>query len=152
VRKRRINDMADSSDIFCVLTIIGMFTIIGVILISIIPINTVVTKQDVNLWYTQAPFGVIYSDISGSFVWGSGALSTSPGEAYSIKYWSNDQLKSLVLDARETPIVVDNSFKITITLTHSYNVFGLDIIEPKATYVLHLPSLPTNVSVGMLAP
>lgn len=120
--------------------------------ILVIPIRTEIRVETLDLWYTQAPFGEIYADISGSFVWGSGRLSTVPLEAYSVKYWNDKQLYSLVLDASETPIVVDGTFQLIITHYVPKDILGFGAEDSDATtMILHLPSLPQNITVGMLA-
>jgi hypothetical protein len=137
---------------FLLFSLVFIFGIEFLVLSAFAPVREVDENSIVDLWYTQAPFGVIYADVSGHFVWGSGTLTTSPSEAYSAKYWKDGQLQSLVLDATETPIVVDGSFKLTISTPHQFNLYGLELGTGEPTYILHLPYLPENVSVGMLAP
>lgn len=135
-----------------ILALSGLVIVAFAICMVIIPVSFISTSYDVDLYYTQAPFGVLYADISGHFTWGSGSISTSPAEAYSIKYWQDSQLQSLTLDAVDTPIKVDGTFKLSITTVGAYDIYGLHIGDKDDTYVLHLPYLPNNVTQGMFSP
>ncbi len=99
-----------------------------------------------DLWYAKAPFGVCYSDVSGSFIWGSGSINTDAGESYMLKYWEGNELKSMTVDASKTSIVVDGKFQIEqiYTVKH-YVIINSDNVILKQQ-LLHLPSLPENIS------
>ncbi len=123
------------------------------------------------IYYVDAPFGRLYADAEGNWViLGAGSLSTTPSEAYTIKYWSNGELKTLVVDSTDklTHVLVDDTFSLQVKYTSSvcwplagmckpYDLadrqflgtqygHGYGVIE----VWIHLPSLPdlTQVSNG----
>jgi len=141
----------------------GLITIFVLILLSVIPLVSYSVGYQVeyqSLYYTQAPFGILYADTSGSingnFIWISGSISTSLGEAYVIKYWQNGELLSTTLPANQVPIVVDGTFRLETNYTINQhqpiiNLFGLGKgsiynSTDSPTYILHLPSLPVNAT------
>jgi len=88
----------------------------------------------VNCYRVTAPFGVFGLD--GHFFFGSGAINTE--EVYSIKYFENGELKTLILDAEETPIIIDGTFRLERRYSRG-PIFGSEI---HVSYRLHLPFLP----------
>ena len=96
-----------------------------------------------DLYYTEAPFGILYADTegqySGGFLWSSGSMDTKLSESYIVKYWVGNQLRSKALDADATPIIVDGTFRLNTTTFTSK-------LYQKVRYTLHLPYLPENVT------
>ena len=110
-----------------------------------------------DLFYAEAPFGILYTNTeghsSGSFLWSSSTVTSSLGESYVVKYWQDNMLYSKTLDASSTPIVVDGTFRLEVNskVVEDVPVCNLfDLHDRTFTkfdgFVLHLPSLPANVS------
>ncbi|MGD2090773.1 MAG: hypothetical protein PVH61_31665 [Candidatus Aminicenantes bacterium] len=96
-----------------------------------------------DIYYAEAPFGVLYADVEGStsggFMWQSGSIDTKLSESYVVKYWEDGMLKSKSLDAEDTPIIVDGTFRLNTTVITSQ-------VYKKTRYTLHLPFLSENVT------
>lgn len=139
-----------------------VFLFIGLMLANLLPLVTITDgyKSDYKeLYYAQAPFGVLYADTSGhssgNFMWSSGDISTTLSENYVLKYWENGKILSMSLKASETPIVVDNTFRVeaNYTIQHLQPIFEWfgegfreNLTAANPHYTLHLPSLPENVT------
>ena len=111
------------------------------------------------MYSITAPFGVIYTDTSGSvsgynslfFGSISGSMSTQASEDYVAKYMVDDRLYSITVEAKDNPIVVDGNFSITVNVyeTYTWNTYWdvPSLRDPRyeatfTKYVIHIPELP----------
>jgi len=130
--------------------------VVGTLAVVLTLVSVVITPyyQEVGItesyyykvYYVEAPFGIIYTDTEGSFVFASGDISTQLGEAYVVKYFYSEELKSLTLDSSRTSIVIDKTFR----LERRYSVYKFRCLLGEGqvyenynpTYKIHLPFLP----------
>lgn len=88
-------------------------------LISITDRHTEVTEYDV--FYVDAPFGRFYGNTHAeASCIGSSKISTSPSEAYTLKYWDDDEIKTIVLDACSDSVHLTIDDNVSVTKIHSY--------------------------------
>ena len=70
------------------------------------------------IYRCTAPFGVLSLEISGSgsFILASGSFSIEGGlsEKYVVKYWDGDELKTQILSAESTSVIVDDTFQLEL--------------------------------------
>lgn len=112
------------------------------------PNHTVVMYE---IYYVDAPFGRLYGDAHGRWTLLGGSLSTAPSEAYTIKYWRDGELKTMVVDAtsKRTHVLVDGTLSFQVdyissicwSLLLACKTYDLDQDYPIEIYI-HLPSLP----------
>jgi hypothetical protein len=149
-----MNDTIDELIAIVIILLIPTFIFGGLLTLGL-TVKTTTEIQYQTLWFAQAPFGSVYGDATGVFVWGSGSISTSPSSAYTVKYWSQDrtQLLSKTVDATNTPIVTDGTLRLETTIIHHWNIYGRRSIEEDTiSYILHLPTLPENITQGTFQP
>lgn len=108
------------------------FIVLGLIFVD--GYTTTEKSVFVDCYRVTAPFGVI--TLEGNFFIGSGSIEES--EVYLIKYFENGYLKSMKLDAEDTPIIVDETFRLEII----YRVSGVTNTVFIKKYILHIPFLP----------
>jgi hypothetical protein len=112
--------------------------------------NDSVRTVEYPIYKATLPFGVITTsgEIDGGFVFGTGGFHGEmySEETYYIKYFDGEELKSLSLDASETPLVVDGSFTLEVTYmtrTSWILIWKITCYEDEVVgYRIHIPELP----------
>jgi len=87
-------------------------------------------------YYVDAPFGRYWTDTEGQFFLASGYITSSLTESYTVKYWKGDKLETIILDAEDTPIIVDGTLRLSQRYTKI--VKRIDILET----IIYVPFLP----------
>jgi len=100
-----------------------------------------------DLYYVEAPFGYMWVETRGAFVFGCGRISSELHESYIIKYFDGDELLSKTMFAEETAVVVDETFRLEKELTYNKvkNLWRPMYIEKnpiRERYIIHIPYLP----------
>jgi len=105
-----------------------------------------------SIYHVTAPFGIYWTEgdgsIQGSFLYKEGSYEMQMVENYIVKYFDGNELKTIILNAENTSIVVDETFRLeTITYREYYyrdkdNVYMDYYVEHGMTYKIHLPFLP----------
>ena len=121
-------DVNDIPYYICFAFLIFTISLIPLVLIGSVismPRHTEIDEYDV--FYVDAPFGRFYGDVSAppGFL-GSGKITTSPSEAYTVKYWDDDEIKTIILSALSDNVHVTLSENVTVTHIYSYrnNLLG----------------------------
>lgn len=108
--------------------------------------HTDVNSTFFNLYDADFPYGRFWVDTEGRFFFASGRITSELTESYSVKFWSNDELHSLILTATDTPIIVDGTFQLEVISTTLK--FRITVYETKTSYKIHVPYLPpANVTM-----
>lgn len=136
--------MEDKGFMVGLTAIIGIIIVLATMLVSAQPV-TYYNCYDIQ--YVEAPFGVLWVEIRGSFVFGCGSIRSNLKETYIVKYWAGNELHTIHLDAIKHPIIVDGSFKLEVVDKMSRTpLFGGIDIEPQnykgVEWILHIPAIP----------
>lgn len=94
----------------------------------------VVVEEYTEIYSLEAPFGILYRDSHGSFLY----MRTDVSEDYTIKYFSNGKLKTIFLDAEYTDVVVDG----TCRLIQYGKRLGIITMRDRGNWDIHIPYLP----------
>jgi len=143
-------------------TVIFTFIIIFVIMVGVyicaINWNTynkyIIVQTDYYSCYRViAPFGIFAiegeGEIGGGFIVFHGSSEFELREEYVVKYFDGNELKTKILDAEKTSLIVDGTFRLEKN-TMKKAKFKVGIDEPKIldsfgskyTYKVHIPYLP----------
>lgn len=102
------------------------------------------------IYHATAPFGVLWRDVEGRFIFGSGYITTELVETYIIKYMIGDALHTKTFDATVHALIVDGSFVLEEQIVETtYPITLFEVVQSQTTegYVIHIPFLPpTNGS------
>ena len=78
--------------------------------------TSIVESQCYDIQYAECPFGVYWTEGEGKFRFlfasGGGEFEFGMVENYVIKYWSGNELHTIILNAEETPVIVDGTFRL----------------------------------------
>lgn len=141
-------------DIGDTLIFILIVAVIGGFVVEVVSFTTTVTdttySETYPIYKATLPFGVISlsGELNGGFAFFAGSIhgEISSEEMYYIKYFDDDELKSLSLEAQKTPLVIDNEFYVEeVWEKRTYNKFFLweaVIFDRVDGYKIHIPRLP----------
>ena len=105
-----------------------------------------------DLYHVDAPFGTFWVDIEGRFVFGCGRITSEFKEVYTAKYFKDEQLLTLNMDAEKTPVVPDGTFRFEIQrkcmwIKHWWEsepyLCGNSSYKNTIRYIIHVPALPS---------
>lgn len=79
-----------------------------------------------DIWSCDAPFGHFYVNVDGSWGLLAGSISSTPSEAYTVKYLAGNELVTVVLDATglKTHVIFTNMtdpMAMKLAIYHRYN-------------------------------
>jgi hypothetical protein len=120
---------------------------LGGLVTHAITAKPVVTETKEYEAYTMtAPFGFfsVKGSVSGSAFGFSGSISSS--ESYDVKYFQDEVIKTIILDAEKTDVVVDGTLRLvryTLRQEGWFFIWKL-AISPRYKYVVHIPYLPEH--------
>jgi len=115
-----------------------------VLLCQFISISSYESKN-YDLYYVSAPFGILWRDTSGIFIFASGTIQTDLKETYIVKYLVENQLYTMQFDANKNALIVDGSFILeerTEFIQRSHWLWGESMLKGKTTFYIHIPILP----------
>jgi len=128
-----------------------LLSIILVPTLGDITVSVTVETTEYDIYHVDAPFGVLWRDVSGSFVLASGHLDTTLRETYIVKYIIGNQLHTKQFDAVSNYIVVDGKFCLEQIVTTEITIYKSPLTflgefrykcKPEITFQIHLPGLP----------
>ena len=130
-------------DFLLISLFILMLVAIVLMVVVVVPVDRSTTDTYYDIYMVAAPFGIIYSDISGNFFFATGSLNTDLSEECVVKYYMGSELKtkSFSLESKNTHIIIGEEFKFRIIEHKKINICG-ETIKSKYEYYIYLPSLP----------
>jgi len=105
-------------------------------------------SQYYDLYYVDAPFGVLWVDVEGRFIFASGTLDSELQETYIVKYFINGELHSTTFLANKITVVADGTFRLEKVIPYydMEKLWGMQkhIKDPsrKIWWRIHIPSFP----------
>lgn len=104
------------------------------------------TTESHDVYYASAPFGILWRETEGHFVFGCGSIQTQLTETCTVKYMVGNELKTFNAKFGDITILVDGSFKFEQKNPMHRDQHWLwgthEIPEIPIVYVLHIPALP----------
>lgn len=125
--------------------------IISGIIISVLPLYSESYSDFYDVYHAEAPFGVLWVETEGSFIFGCGSIDSQLRESYIVKYFDGNKLRSITLNAERFPIIIDGTFKLELKRVRRWNILGISWFDRRwhndrtVYYVsvrLHIPGIP----------
>lgn len=105
------------------------------------------TKYEI--YCVDAPFGKIWVETDGRFVFGCGYIDSELRESYTVKYFDGNKLCTMILDSTNSPIIDGHFyFEKVLHMVKVTSLYGIttDLKDtkyyPNPEYRIHLPALP----------
>ena len=150
--------MTRRDDDFTIKTIVFVITLAMFELSMSFIVSTVTYTDDLKIYSATLPFGVfsVKGEIDGVYLFVAGSVSgsISGAEIYSIKYLEGGQLKTLILDAEATPLIVDGTMIVERSHDRVGKIGGVSYMlgnrtptrfeNSSYTYKIHIPYLPEH--------
>lgn len=123
------------------------FTVVMMLFgVSILCVASVRNTETVSyeVYYAECPFGILWVETRGSFIFASGTLQSNLQESYIVKYYVGDELHTVNLKAEEYPIIIDGTFgmEYKVTYTRSFLFGGEWKYWYRRAVALHIPAIP----------